>query len=292
MVKKKEFLILAYKKTLYLVSFCYVNIGDIMKIYIDIILLINFFFDFILLLSVSLVHKIKTNMKRVILGAVFGSISIISLFFPFSNISLLVFKILISLIMVLISYKYSNIKEFFNNVCCLYLNSIILGGFLYFINNQFSYKNVGMVFYHNGFSINIILILILSPIIIYLYIKRQVSYKNDYSNKYLVEITLLNNKKMEIIGLLDSGNNLYDPYSNKPIIIIENTLLKNYHPRYLYVPCITINNSSLIRCFKIKKLVINNKIIHKDVLVGISDNNFKLPGVECLLHEKIMEEIL
>ena len=273
-------------------SFCYFINGDMMKIYVDIIILINFFFDFLLLISVSLVQKIKTNFKRIILGAFIGSISIISLLLPFNSISLFLFKIIISILMVEVSYKNNGIKEFFSNIICLYLNSIILGGFLFFINNQFSYKNVGMVFYHNGFSINIILIIVLSPVIIYLYIKRQNSYKYDYSKKYVVEITLLNNKKISTTGLLDSGNNLYDPYTNKPIIMIENSLIKDYHPRFLYVPCLTVSGNSLIKCFKIKTIVINNKKIDKDVLVGISDNNFNLKGVECLLHQKIMEEII
>ena len=92
--------------------------------------------------------------------------------------------------------------------------------------------------------------------------------------------------------MLDSGNNLYDPYTKNPIIIISNKLIGNYHPNYLYVPCITVNNSSLLRCFKIKKIVINGNNIHKNVLVGISDNNFNLNGVECLLHEEIMEDII
>ena len=44
-----------------------------------------------------------------------------------------------------------------------------------------------------------------------------------------------------------------------------------------------------IICFRIKKIVVNKKVIEDEVLVGISDNNFGLEGVDLLLHEKIIK---
>jgi len=56
------------------------------------------------------------------------------------------------------------------------------------------------------------------------------------------------------------------------------------------VPCITVNKESMLKCFRIKKLVINGEIIEDEVLVGISDNNFNIEGVDLLLHKKITKE--
>ena len=58
------------------------------------------------------------------------------------------------------------------------------------------------------------------------------------------------------------------------------------------MPCYTVNKESMIKCFKIKKIIINGKNINNNILVGISDNNFNLDGVECLLHKKIMEGLI
>lgn len=263
-----------------------------LKIYIDLVILLNFFFDFILLLAVSLLQKKKAPIKRLFWASLVGSISILSLFLPLNTITLFLFKVIISIVMILISFSFVNIKEFCNNIFCLYIVSIIMGGFLYYLNNELSYKNVGLVFFHNGFSINWIILIIASPTILYLYVKKQREYKEDYSKRYEVEIMFLNNKKVNITGFLDSGNNLYDPYHKRPIILISRRLLDDYKPRCILVPCYTVNKESMLKCFKIKKLIINGKIIGKNVLVGISDNNFNLDGVECLLHQKIMEEIL
>ena len=68
------------------------------------------------------------------------------------------------------------------------MSSIILGGFLYFFNIQFSYKNNGLVFYHDKLSINFIVLILLSPLITYTYIKQCKSLKNNYNYYYKIEI--------------------------------------------------------------------------------------------------------
>lgn len=262
-----------------------------MKIYIDLIIIINFFFDFILLFCVSIILKRNVKIKRIVLASLIGGISIISLFIPFNTISLFLFKLFISIIMILIAFSYKNFKYTFDNFIYLYVISIFLGGFLYFLNTSFSYKNVGLIFFHNGLSINIIFIIIASPIILILYIKNNKKLKEEYSKKYKVSITLLNDKKLNLTAFLDTGNNMYDPYKNRPIILINKAVLNDYNPPVILVPCKTINKSSLIPCFKIKELVVNDKIIKDKYLVGISDNNFDCLGVELLLHNKLTKEI-
>ena len=263
-----------------------------MIIYVDLIIFLNLFFDFLLLFSMSFLLKINVKLYRLFLGAFLGSLSIIFLFIKISSFYLFIFKIIISIIMILISFGFKSIKIFFNNLTYLYLTSIILGGALYFINNMFSYKNIGLIFFHKNYSINIILIILLAPIIIYIYIKKQKNIKEDYSKRFFSEITLLNGKKLNLTSILDTGNNLIDPYKKRPIIVINKNVLKGYNPKCILVPIITVNKKSFIKCFRIKKIVINNKIIKEDVLVGISDNNFMMDGVDLLLHKKIIKEEL
>ena len=193
--------------------------------------------------------------------------------------------------MILFTFKFKNIKTFFINLSYLYLFSIILGGFLYFINDSFSYKTNGFIFYNNGLSINVILMLLISPIILFYYVRKLIKQKENIGNRYNVEITLLNNKKINIIGFLDTGNNLYDPYKKRPILIINKSILDGYKPKYILVPYITVSNTSMMKCFKIKKIMIDNKIIKDDVLIGISDNNFKFDDVDLLLNKKILRSL-
>ena len=120
--------------------FFYTINGDYMKIYLDLVMILNFFIDFILLLSVSLILKRNIRLNRIMMGAFFGGISILFLFFNINSIVLFLFKILISIIMTIITFKYVNLKYTLINILYLYMSSIILGGFLYFLNLEFSYK--------------------------------------------------------------------------------------------------------------------------------------------------------
>ncbi|MDD6756542.1 MAG: sigma-E processing peptidase SpoIIGA, partial [bacterium] len=155
-----------------------------MKVYLDLIMILNFAIDFILLLSVSLMLKRNVSIYRIMLGSFIGGISILFLFFNMNSILLFLFKLIISIFMILITFGYKTIKYTLINLLYLYMSSIILGGFLYLLNLEFSYKNIGIIFFNNGLSINFIFLLIVSPIILYIYIKQTKSLKYNYSNYY------------------------------------------------------------------------------------------------------------
>lgn len=260
-----------------------------MKIYVDLIILLNFFLDFLLLLSVSLILRRNTKIYKLLIGALLGGISVLSLFIKMSSSELFILKVLVSIIMVMVSFDFKNFKYFISNMVYLYLLSIVLGGFLYLINNELSYKNTGLVFFNNGFSINLFIVIFLSPIIIFLYVKQARYQKEELSNYYEVDITFLNGITKHLTGFLDTGNNLYDPYKKRPIIIINKSILKEYNPNIILVPCVTVKDESMLKCFKIRKIIINGKKIKDECLVGISDNNFEIDGVDLLLHKKIIK---
>ena len=141
-------------------SFFYNKFGDKMKIYLDLVMILNFLIDFILLLTVSVILKRNIKLTRIMFGAFIGGISVLFLFFNINSILLFLFKIIISVLMVIVTFKYINIKYTLVNLLYLYMSSIILGGFLYLLNIEFSYKHIGVIFINNGLSINFIFLLI------------------------------------------------------------------------------------------------------------------------------------
>ena len=100
--------------------FLYHKNGDTMKVYIDVIFLLNIFFDFLLLLSVSLILRRHTKIYRLILGGLVGGISIIFLFF---NISVsLLFFLKIKYLLILKNIKiFKNKKKIKCNINCKYV---------------------------------------------------------------------------------------------------------------------------------------------------------------------------
>ena len=161
-----------------------------MKIYIDLLFILNFIYDFLLLMTVSITLKRNTKIKRLLLSSLFGALITFVILIPINKYLLLILKIILGLIMIIICYGYKNIKFFINNCIYLYMCSVILAGFLYFLKIEFN-------------NLSYIIILLISPIILYLYIKQTKELKeivNFYKN---VIINFKNNKKLEVIGFVD-----------------------------------------------------------------------------------------
>ena len=278
-----------HKTTVFNYRFFYTYYGDIMKIYLDLIFLLNFSFDFILLLTVSIILKRNVKIIRLILGSIIGSLSTFLLFLDLNNIELFLYKLFISIVMLLITFKYKNIKYTLKNMEYLYITSIILGGFLYLLNLEFSYKNEGIIFYHNGLSVNFIFLIILSPIILYLYIKQVKELKNNYSYYHKLNI-YYKDKIIKINSYLDTGNKLKDPYLSRPIIIINNKLIEDkYLDDYILVPMDTINSHSMLKCIKVDKIEIDGKELKKNVLIGLSPKKIKMEGIDSIIGKSILE---
>ena len=253
-----------------------------MIVYLDLVFFINFFFDLILLITVKIVLKRNIKFIRIILGSLIGALSIFLLFIKINSFTLFLFKILISVIMLLVTFGKKDKSYFIKNFIYLYFISIILGGFLYYLNLEFSYKNIGIVFFHNGYSINFILLIILSPIILYLYVKqnKELRFINNYYHQ--VEFNY-KNKKYKYTSYLDTGNTLYDPYTHTPIILLYSKVIRISNP--IYIPYNTVNDTGLLEGFKINEIRIDNKIINKKVIIAITTKPFKMDGVDMLLHK-------
>ena len=263
-----------------------------MKIYLDLVFILNFIYDLLLLMTVDITLKRHAKFIRLILSAIFGALSLVILFFPCEEVILFIFKIIASVLMILVAFGYKNIKYFGTNMIYLYMCSVILGGFLYFLNVEFSYKREGMVFYFEGLSINYVLLLIVSPIILYLYVREHKKFKSTYNYNYKISIVFRDNKCLECNGFLDTGNKLKDPITKKYVILVNKKILEPYinirSP--IYVPYKTVGYQGLIKCFSIKYIKISNQVF-KNYLIGLVPEKINLNGSDCLLNYKLMEDI-
>lgn len=249
-----------------------------MTIYIDLLFILNFIYDGLILLTVSITLKRNIPFKRILLGSFIGALSTFIIFIPINKYLLLFLKLLAGLLMLLVTFKYKNLKYTFNNILYLYMCSVILAGFLYFLKIEFN-------------NLSYLISLLIAPIILYLYIKEQKSLKKVVNYYKDVLITLKNNTSLSLTGFIDSGNKLKDPITNKYIILINKNQLKGiYNIRSpMYVPIKTVNNNSLLECISIKNVIIDNKI-YTNYLLGLSDTFNGFDGVECLLNYHFLEE--
>jgi len=262
-----------------------------MTIYLDLVFLLNLWFDFTLLLTVNNTLKRNSSIKRLILGAFIGSLTIFTLFLPLSNITLFLLKIALGFLMCIISFGIKDKNYTFQNVAYLYMTSTVLGGFLYFLNLSFSESHYGLVFTYDTISINYIFLVIFSPIMLYIYVKQRKSIKH-YNQYYEAIVHFQNGTLLSLHAYLDTGNKLIDPITKKKIIIVsQNKIPKNTIKNIFYVPYNALNHHGLMKCFKIDSLEINGKK-SSNYLIGISEGDLLKDGVECILNSFCTEEIL
>lgn len=239
-------------------------------IYIDELIMLNFIIDFLILKTTNSILKLNTKTSRLIISSIVGEISLLYLFVSFNNIELTLFKLLIGIIMNLISFGYINLKDFIKNLLYFYMFSFFLGGTLYYLKIESLVK----------YKYYILLI----PIIMNILKKLTYNLKNIIKLRHKVTIYLKNGNVLYLNGYMDTGNTLVEPYTNKNVIIIN----KDIKEKFFLVPFKTIENSSLLKCFKPKKVYIDGIGERNDIVVGVTNKKFN--GFNCLLNYNLMEE--
>ncbi len=278
----QSFFYIFLKSTFFLITLSYTIIGDKMKLYLDVIFIINIWFDFLILLCVSLLLKRNIKFKRIIFGSLFGSLTFFLLFLKLNSSLLILYKLIISILICIITFSFKNLKYTFNNLLYFYLVSIILGGGIYLLNNSF--KSVLTL----NSILNYLILLIISPIIIFIYLSQTKNLRNNYSNYHKVDI-LYKNKLYHLNGYLDTGNNLFDPYKKRKIILVKLNI-KYDDTSIIYTPYESLNNVGVIKCLKVDKLFVDKKEFN-NYLIGLSNDNFRIDGINCILHNSMKGEL-
>ena len=258
----------------------------VMTIYVDGLLFLNFYLDFLLLLTTVVILKRNVKIFRIILGAFFGSLTILVLFFEVGSLELFFIKLYLSFIMCIVCFGYHNLKSFLTNIGCFYMVSILLGGFLYFLNITFSYKQKGLLFFNDGFSVNALFLVIVSPIILCFYIKQVKAFKQKIAYSFKTNI-YIGRKVLNLNGYLDSGNTLC--YKNRPVILTN--IDNNFRNKKIYIPYIVIGGSGLLECIKVRKVEVIGLGVFENVYLGFN-KDFNLAGADVLLNGLMKGEMI
>ncbi len=191
--------------------------------------------------------------------------------------------------MILIAFGFKNKAYFLKNFLYLYLVSILLGGLLYVLNIQFSYKKEGLIFFYQGLSINMLLLLIVGPILLYLYCKELKLLPFEQKVTHFLKVYLTKEKPLSLKAYLDTGNRLYDPYHHRPVILVSSTLLEIPYEEAIMVPYETVSGKGILKCRKVEKIIIDDEKTIYNVLIAKSPVSFHLEDAEAILHPDFMK---
>lgn len=204
-----------------------------MTIYLDVIWALNFLFDSLLLYLTAIILKRDITYWRIFVGGFIGSIIILLSVTPLHAYSSHPFsKLFFSALMVLTVFGYKRLSYFISGLMTLYLTTFLIGGALigahYFIQFDIELSTNVLLGSVQGFGdpISWLFVILGFPIAWHLS-KRGVEKiemtKIQYDQLVGVKINILE-VEMQFKGLIDSGNQLYDPISKMPVMFIS---LKN-----------------------------------------------------------------
>lgn len=184
-----------------------------MTYYIEYIFLENFIIDFILIYVTGSLLKKNIIIRRILVASLIGAIYVLAI--AILNqifISNIIVKLFVSILMLTIAYNPINVIDYVRLVLCFYIISFVIVGILIATNYFFN---------TNEMTIKIIFEASFFAIIIFKAVFEEIKRKTNLY-QYIRTINIeLNNKKIKIRGLIDTGNELMDVITNKPVIIVE-----------------------------------------------------------------------
>lgn len=249
-------------------------------VYVEVLVVVDLLFNYIILLTNSIILNRITNLKKIFLSSVMGTINLIFLFLSFNEFMLIISSLLFAIFMSIVCFGYKDIVYTIKNVLYMYFSGVFYAGFIYLINtNVLPNIDSGLLY--------LIMLIIMIPIISFIYIKGVKNITYNHAKYYYVDIYLENQENFRVVGFLDTGNKLIDPYGYRPIILLKKELVKTENQKKILVPYNTVNNHNLLECIIPKKIYIENVGEKKKIAIGLV-NDVNIEGVDCILNESLL----
>lgn len=198
-----------------------------MAVYLDVIWLLNWMFDSLLLYLSAIILKRQVKLWRVLAGGFIGSLIVILSFTPLHAMSNHpITKLLFSIIMILITFGFYRLRFFVKSLLTLYLATFLIGGALigchYFIQSDLNLSSAVFLASVKGFGDPISwMFVIMGFPIAWHFSNKKITQMEMTKIQYdqLAKVTILIDElSLEFTGLIDSGNQVYDPITKSPVL--------------------------------------------------------------------------
>ncbi|MBO4940661.1 MAG: sigma-E processing peptidase SpoIIGA [Clostridia bacterium] len=283
-------------------------------VYLDMLFLMNFFIDTLVLLGTAFLIKKTLCLWRIALSSSLSAFYSTVMFFPqISFLYSIVFKVVFLFFSVWIAFPSYTIKALFKNALMFFASNLIFGGIMFFLIFFTDFGTTMNTFVSNGeiyFNISsktLIFSIILAYLVIYAisFIKKE----NMVASRKQVDITVFfENKTVDFKALCDTGCTLCDPISGFPAIILspkcakqlfpkellcairENTIPAGYETKLRVLPFSTIDTPLEIMYGIIPDKILFEEREIKKAIIAISNTDFgKKSGFSGILNPHIFD---
>lgn len=276
-------------------------------IYIDVLIIVNLFVNYFILLTTSKFLNLKLKLSRLILGEILGAIYSLYIFIPEPNIFIsILIKLFMSIIMVAVSFEFRKIKQFLKIIVCFYAVNFAFSGIMFTLWCVF--KPSGMIMNNDIVYFNISpLTLIISTVVSYIIIEiinRVIEKKQLKSSKYEIGIKF-KDKYIVLNAKIDTGNLLKEPFSNLPVIVVKKSEINLLIPEFnifesienqneikklkiRMIPFKTVSGTGILPAFKPEYVVLKGNL-KKQAYIAVCSDEYFSEGISCLVNPEILD---
>lgn len=186
------------------------------ELYIDVLFLVNFLMDYILLLVTKKVLKLPASHGWICLGALAGALLtclVTAIRIPVTFIKFALFYTLVPAAMLFISFRIRSIRSFFRAMITLYISGFLVGGIFEYLNQ---YVQVGSLF----FALAAASYYLASGVLKMLMLLFHFGEAHCHVTLYIGE------QCCEAEAMIDTGNHLTDQTSGKAVSVVTGKIAK------------------------------------------------------------------
>lgn len=203
-------------------------------VYVDQVLAGNLLLNYILLWTAGRLSQVRATLFRLVLSSTLGSVYALFFFVPgFNQLFSFPLKVLFSCLMVAVAYAPLSPRRLLTCLAFFYLSSFALGGiwlgFIYFLYASGDYADTVNQMWHvihryfwSGLLLALLTMLGGGRVLALLMQSRLI--QGTHRVALVVEVE---GCRIEVNGLVDTGNSLRDPLTGHPVIVVEYAVL---HP--------------------------------------------------------------
>jgi len=203
-----------------------------MVIYGDILLVVNWWIDFLLLLGVGRTLCLGARPWRLAIGALLGALSAFTLFLPAMPVWLsLPIKFVAAMVMVAVAFSWHGWRAFWRQVLLLFGLSAglagVCGALYFFVAPTGFYVFNGVVYY----SVPPLLLVGLTAAgyVLLSVIEHLTGRRAPATHRFQVRLHV-GQRSVTVTCLYDSGNHLSEPFSNRPVMVVERGVAERLLP--------------------------------------------------------------
>lgn len=257
------------------------------ELYIDVLFLVNFMMDYILLLIARKILKCSATHGNICVGALAGALmTCVITVIPMSQpvVKFVLFHAVVNVVMVKLGLKIRWGKSLIKALLVLYISGFLVGGIF---ESLHQYIKVGSLF----FALAIVSYYIASAALSMIELLFRIG-------EHRCKVTLYcGEKECTVEALVDTGNSLRDTLSGEPVSIVDkdvlDLLIKDYSERGVrYISYHSIGKKDgVIPIIKLDKLLISGKQKKwiESPIVAVSESEITASGeYEMILNPDIL----